>query len=305
MGIVMLTVSNSRIRQESAARAIALADEDTALATARQAVDQMLTRVGGEELANVPLVQPIREALLQDALKFYEGFLKQSPSNAAVALEMAHILRWLSTIQRESGRTDEAVQTQRRNLELLQSLVASDPSEPTSREQLADAYRYLAFTIYFPDSKTNDKEAEALLRESLRLYADLEHDFPDVCSSSPQACHIWAAFCRDRGDRVEAERLFRAAIARQESYLQRSPDEASWTQLCWMRFVLAGLQEKSEPTKAEDSYREAKDAAETALQMNPTSKAAGFRIAETFMRLGKLYRVTHRTDEAVRLLHNR
>src|SRR4029079_14441733 len=61
--VVILTRSNSRIRRASAAK-------DAALMTARQAVDQMLTRVASEKLDDVPRAQPLRADLFADATRF-------------------------------------------------------------------------------------------------------------------------------------------------------------------------------------------------------------------------------------------
>ena len=65
--IALLTAKNSSIRREAAAK-------DTALVTARQAVDQMLKRVADDKLINMPLGHPLRAELLQDALKILRRF---------------------------------------------------------------------------------------------------------------------------------------------------------------------------------------------------------------------------------------
>jgi len=77
--VVILLVSNARIRREARARQIALdakdlalKDKDAALATAREAVDRMLTRVASERFSDMPLSRPLRIAILEDALAFYQ-----------------------------------------------------------------------------------------------------------------------------------------------------------------------------------------------------------------------------------------
>ena len=149
MGVVMLTISNAQIRRESAAKAIALAEKDAALAKAREAVDQMLTRVADEKLINVPLADPLRKALYEDALKFYEGFLQQAQSDPSLRLETAKALSKVSNIHREMGRPDEARQLQQKCIGILQSLAASNPTEPTYREELAEGYSELGLYCRF------------------------------------------------------------------------------------------------------------------------------------------------------------
>jgi tetratricopeptide (TPR) repeat protein len=56
------------------------------LQRARDAVDQMLTRVGDEGgiLADEPGMIPVRRALLEDALNFYRGFLRQRSTDPLI-----------------------------------------------------------------------------------------------------------------------------------------------------------------------------------------------------------------------------
>ena len=56
---------------------------------AREAVRKMLAQVGDEKLQNVP--QPVREKLLEEALKLYESFQDERPSDRSVLREMAMV----------------------------------------------------------------------------------------------------------------------------------------------------------------------------------------------------------------------
>src|SRR5262245_52223205 len=44
---------------------------------ARAAVDQMLARVGGVRLAEVPQMEQVKRQLMEDALRYYEGFVAE------------------------------------------------------------------------------------------------------------------------------------------------------------------------------------------------------------------------------------
>ena len=139
----------------------------------------MLVRVADERLVNVPLSDPLRKALLEDALRFYGGFSRQKDeSDVSLQLDTVEVLRKVSTIQRELGRSVDARRTQERTIEVLRSLVDSDPTEPVYREHLADAHTYLAFIVHAPSSIENYVAEEAHLREALQIYDELERDFP-------------------------------------------------------------------------------------------------------------------------------
>src|SRR5207302_11398005 len=62
---------------------------DGNLQKARDAVDQMLTEVGQKQLAKVPQMEPVRRALLEKALQFYQGFLQEKSGDPAVMRETA------------------------------------------------------------------------------------------------------------------------------------------------------------------------------------------------------------------------
>ena len=238
--VVLLTVSNARIRQESRAKEVAIREKDAALATAREAVDQMLTRVADEKLLNVPLADPLRKALLEDALRVYEGFFEQAQSDPSIRLETANALGRVSTIQREMGRTADARYSQERCVALLESLVTSNPDEPAYRERLADGYDSLAYTISPYPFTMNSKEAEDHLREGMRIFGELEHEYPERPQAGGASMQALAFRTYNR-DPVEGERLYRQAIAQLERSLEHSHDPAEWVKLSWARMTLAGF----------------------------------------------------------------
>ena len=198
--VLILTVSNADIRREAAAK-------DAALATARQAVDQMLMRVANDKLSNLPLGHPLREALLEDALKFYDGFLSQSASNAHIREDMAAVLNSMGCIQRELGRFDDACQSFERSIDLLQPIVASDPSPPAIREKLAATHEALAFTWKINPAAESGSEADTQYRRTLQMYQELERDWPARRQPVSHSFRHLADLAFKRGDRTEAERF--------------------------------------------------------------------------------------------------
>ena len=112
-GLAMLAVSNVLITREKdqkeAARLRARTSEQEAntqrgraernLADAAGVVDRMLTRVADEKLANVPQMEGLRKELLEDAVQFYEAFLRaESGQTSRSELETAKAQRRLSRL---------------------------------------------------------------------------------------------------------------------------------------------------------------------------------------------------------------
>jgi tetratricopeptide (TPR) repeat protein/predicted Ser/Thr protein kinase len=226
-GFVILTASNARIRREVAAK-------DAALATARGAVDQMLMRVADDKLNNMPLGHPLRVELLQDALKFYEGFIAQGNDDATLRAEMAAVLNSQGCIERELGRCDDACRSFERSITLLQSIVANDPTPPAMREKLVAAQEALAYTWKINPTASDGREADTHFRRALEMYHQLERDWPERRQPVSHCLRHLADLAFQRGDRTQAEEYWREAITSGEAYLeQHGKNLDAQSNVCW------------------------------------------------------------------------
>lgn len=89
---------------------------------ARRAVDQYLSKITDSELLTVPGMQPLRQELLAEALKFYEEFTSEQTDDSELQIELALAHSRLSVIQRELGNSEAAKAANARALEQLESL---------------------------------------------------------------------------------------------------------------------------------------------------------------------------------------
>src|SRR5262249_20370052 len=113
-------LAQTRLDAETAARRQAVAN----LRKARDAVDQMLTKVSEIDLARVPQMEPVRRALLEKALRFYQGFLQEHNADPAIRLETAEAYRRMGDIYSQLGQLPQAEQAFGEALGLLQKLAA-------------------------------------------------------------------------------------------------------------------------------------------------------------------------------------
>lgn len=225
--IALLSAKNASIRQEAAAK-------DSALLTARQAVDQMLKRVADDKLSNLPLGHPLRAELLQDALQFYEGFIAQGNNDLSLREEMAGVLNSKGCIERELGRCDDACQSFEQSISLLQSIVADDPEPPAIREKLVAAQEALAYSWQINPDVSDGNESDASYRRALEMYRELERDWPERRQPVGHCLRHLADLALKRDDRAQAERYWRDAIASGESYLELYPNNLdARSNLCW------------------------------------------------------------------------
>ncbi|MEX2288685.1 MAG: tetratricopeptide repeat protein, partial [Planctomycetaceae bacterium] len=165
----------------------------------------------------------------------------------------------------------------------------------------------LANSISAVPTSTGSEEAETHLREALRLYSDLEHDFPERPQATGNSLKMLADVMTNRGDLVEAERLYRQAIAQLESYVKVAPNANTWLDLNRARFTLVSrflddLGTGFRPLESERLYQEALDATEQGLKIDPQATRLRHARAQTRTELGQLYQVTDQPDKAISLL---
>jgi serine/threonine protein kinase/tetratricopeptide (TPR) repeat protein/Tfp pilus assembly protein PilF len=107
---------------------------NTNFARARRAVDAYLSKVTDEELLAVPGLQPLREDLLAEALKFYSEFIQEQSDDPALQVELAAAQHRLAIIQRELGNAEAS---QKANAEALRLLEVIRNKPTAGREVLA------------------------------------------------------------------------------------------------------------------------------------------------------------------------
>jgi tetratricopeptide (TPR) repeat protein len=278
----------------------ALKDKDAALATARKAVDQMLTRTADETLSDVPLTQPLRQALLQDALKFYEGFIAQAENDPTLRLEMARTLTKVGDIQRDISRYDDAQHSYQRSIDLLEQLLTTTPGDFTYRQQLALAEQSLGWLMQSRATNPDSHEAEARYRKVQQILTGLERDFPDRIQPVVLPLHQLADLASRRGDKAGGDQLLREAIANGERYVTQQPDDAEVrVQLCWCYNSLASTSDSL--TDGETALQKGLQHTAILLQQHPRSSSARYADAYLRITLGMLYYLANRHDEALPL----
>src|SRR5262249_23142184 len=121
--------ANARRREAEAARHEAIAN----LQQAREAVDQMLTRVSEEKLFSTPQAALPRKNPLEDALTFYQRFLRQAGADPVVRLGAAEAYRRTGQIYTQLGQLEQAERALHEAITLLEKLVTDLPSDPANR----------------------------------------------------------------------------------------------------------------------------------------------------------------------------
>jgi serine/threonine protein kinase len=186
---------------------------------ARQAVNRM-SRVATSELSGLPGSDAIRHTLLEDALQYYESFVKQDPNDDSVRLDLAAAFDRVGAIHHDLGNDAESENAFVRSQELLDDLVARYPADRTYRRRLADVLQERAHTCLErmsccpTASRLGNAAAFSLRRLELleELAADADHEDHDK-QELARAHTEYANALAQMGQPQEAEQHYRGALA--------------------------------------------------------------------------------------------
>ncbi|MFL5244191.1 MAG: protein kinase domain-containing protein [Gemmataceae bacterium] len=110
-------------------------------AKARAAVDDYLTKVSESQLIKVPGLQPLRRELLESALGFYQGFLKEHAEDAAIQAELAATYLRIARIQDELSKPAEARKAFDSAIASYETALGAQPHNGELEFSLADCWQ--------------------------------------------------------------------------------------------------------------------------------------------------------------------
>jgi serine/threonine protein kinase len=142
---------------------------------ARAAVDAMLTRVGEQLPPVTPEAAQVRRKLLEDALGFYQGFLKEGGSDPAIRRETARAYWRVGSIYETLGEPARSVEAFRRGAELQEKLAHDFPDWPGYAHDLGELYRDLGRVL---GALGQEQAAEKAHRDGIKVLEELVSRFP-------------------------------------------------------------------------------------------------------------------------------
>lgn len=167
-------------------------------------------------------MQRKRRRLLEDALKYYEQFLKERGRTIQLVREQADTWNRLAQVHSSSGERDKALAAYRQAQTLYRELHERDPKDPALRRELARSANNIATQV------DDLEQARAGYQESLDLLNRFLEDTPDDAQFlSDKAIRLanLATNSRARGRVEEARDYYESALRIQEQLLKRLPRE--------------------------------------------------------------------------------
>lgn len=289
VAIVLLVFALYALFQKSEAeKAQHLAEHNLQLA--KKAVDNMLTEVGRESLADVPQMEEIRQELLEKARIFYDMFQKQKPANPEFRMEKALAHSRLGDIYRLRGQNDKAEDTYKEALAQLTSLHEEFPGQPVYQFHLAETYIRYGEQLRPYDSSGAEKAYD----RALALQKDLVQQYPQ----EPEYKREMALVHNNRGIVLshqnsrakDAETNYREAIAILQALLSGHDDAFASLRLAQTFNNLASLlrQYPDRRADAKELYIKAIEVIEASSGKRPDKREYKEEAAKFYNNLGNL-----------------
>jgi serine/threonine-protein kinase len=270
--------------------------------SAQDAVKQMLTRVANDEgmLTNEPRMELVRRKLMEDALQFYQKFLRQRSTDPAVRWEVAMAYLRVGDLRKMLGQAADAETAYRAAIDLYKGLADEFPQIPSSRFDLAGGYTNLG-TLLLATGRL--PEAEQLFRRALELQQPLADEFPakaeyreDLAGSH----HNLGTLMFQTGRVPEAEQGLRRALALRQRLAEEFPATALYRQdVARTQANLGNLFCGTDRLKeAEAAFRQSLDLQQRLVEEDPKMAAYRRELAGSHQRLAVVLARTGRHEEA-------
>ena len=219
------------IRQREIARIKSVEAEEQRLRAeanlrkAREAVDRLFTRVAAD-LADEPHMEQIRRELLEDALKFYQGFIQQKSDDPIIRLETAYAYDRVANIHALLGDANKALKNRRQHHLLLQQLHHDYRADPKYRVLLAQSF--LSLSRVLRQTGAQDEAIENG-RFALAEWEALARDFPTSSNYRLEIIQWYVSgnpsYYRGAVGDVEHETYLRRALTLLEQWQSDFPNE--------------------------------------------------------------------------------
>jgi eukaryotic-like serine/threonine-protein kinase len=264
----------------------------------RDRVDR-LNRLG-EELLQRPGQSRTGQAVLEQALAFYQEMLPEEGSDPEVRREAARLFSAVAWIQHTLGQPAKAAEAWGREASLLSSLLAEEPANNSVRFRLADSYRWRGNALRDLRKIREAREAydkaatihEALLRQSPEnaLYRTaLANTLLNTAGLLSRSEHAG-----------ELEPLYQRIVELDRGAVKSAPSEARFqAELALalggqgMLFLTTGRH-----AQAEAALREALEIHERVLAAGHSKNSIERYVARNYVGLGQVLAATGRTAEA-------
>jgi hypothetical protein len=220
--------SAGRLRAERDRTEEQRARAEANLEQALKAIDSVLTRLGQEDLADVPQMEPVRAAVLERALALFRDLLQREGPHAPIRVEAAKALRRVGDIHRLLGRGPEALAAYAESLGLWEEFASANPGDLAVRREVADVLRSRG--LLFGDLQRladAERDLDGAVAELERLRGEGLDMADDRHALATCLTHL-GMFQAVQGRSGEAERSYLAALPLHEDLVGAHPENVDY-----------------------------------------------------------------------------
>jgi serine/threonine protein kinase/Flp pilus assembly protein TadD len=305
LAVLGLTLSNVYVAREKKEKDAALAkarqnaeDAEANLLLARQAVDEMYTKVA-KDLASQLYLLPFERDVLEKALGFYQEFARRKSGDPAARRETASAWLRVGNIHWTLAHYRQAKQACDKAIALLEELAAEFPADPERRAWLASAFHLRGALL---SSAGQRQQAEKCFRQVLAIYGELAAEDPNNAEHRAGLAGAYLALGSLLSDRPpEAEKALRRAVTLYEELVAGRRDPARYRTQLGSSYTQLGnfLADLSRFPEAERVLRQAMDLCDQAVGSSDQLHARLLRSGAEF-HLGRVLAGSRRREEAER-----
>jgi serine/threonine protein kinase len=268
---------------------------------ARQAVDDSFTRISESTLLNAPGMQPLRKQLLEDALRYYQGFVRRLGDQPHLQADLAAAFARVATIVSEIGSKEEALGYFRKARDLYQALAEVHPDDRRLVRELARSITGIAALL---DEAGRREEAVADYRRALAIQQALADAEPadaqvqDDLAASESGLGIALGHL---GWDMDSSRCYARALAIRERLAAAFPDSPKFRSGLAFDYARAGRRQAKagRDDQAIPFYGRSIAMLEALVASHPEVASYRFDLASTYIFIGLAQRHLNRLDEAL------
>jgi len=224
-GLIAATVGYVRtsLALEEARQSQARAEES--LQQARQAVDDLFTRVSEDRLLNQPGMQPLRRDLLRRARDYYEKFLAQGRGDPSLRDELAMAQFRVGLITEEVESPGKAIPNYETARDIQAQLAGDEPANPDRLKALGDTLNAIGRALHKQQQPERALKAYATaidVRKRLVEQVPAKREFQRTLANT----YMNVGLAQKEGDRAQARKSMERAQAIRGKLLAADQDDA-------------------------------------------------------------------------------
>jgi serine/threonine protein kinase/tetratricopeptide (TPR) repeat protein len=302
--IAGLIVNNRLIRNEQTRTQTALEEAAAGRKRAREALDQMSSRIIDDWLSRQEKLTPQQKQFLEMALVRYEEFTHESGDTPENRLALAGAYYRVGDIRRRLGQSTEAESAFARSIEIYNGLVGDSATEPKYIAELADVYHQRAIVEVAQgrhhEALKSYEQARGLREQLVRDYgpeADFIRELANTTNNLAILHHRLRRFDEAIASYLEAGKLFEQLMTKNP---ENSKDAANLAKNLINRGSL--FTQLGRMDEASASLTASRDFAASLANKYPAMSDYSFLFAAAQYLLADIQRQLSHYDDALTLL---